>query len=522
MIELNSKKLIEALIAGTHQIVDSKADVLAPRRIDRVRFRLDGMGDEEVDKLLKREISFNKFMEEHPFFIKKDYSVEDRVRCGDVIALYYLVVAGELDRIYERNIANDPKLGKEDPIKVKQDIAIKFIETTRQRNGEIAKSQKDSPITMGVEVEFMMPQRVMLNRIDKIVYQLLNYDIDIDLNLNSIDDVEPEVALLIETAKSYADMAKIDDPTLRKLENIRLMRDNLWGIRSLVMHTFGLLDDEVEMGDHEIKTSPSFSWKQQIRELLHLYKLHGLGKNWNFHVTLAGIELSEKHTESMDVLLMAAAAGYTPNWKVDQKIVEEIEQAEETDDEPRTLFHPESMMEFVRKTSPGFLLFPYHMVRDEDKMINYPVTRRMSQKGLELRGFGDYSLELADDEGNLVSEFPLIVRHMRFTYLAMNAIHAFQKPEADRNEAEMRMVKAWEELRSKWLFELEEAGIQAPKPEDYLTNSRFSSGKYDDILYDSALEAGFSRMFQDRPFQNNMRTHIRRFSVTMKQCINDL
>ncbi|MBN1162933.1 hypothetical protein JXA34_04290 [Patescibacteria group bacterium] len=199
----------------------------------------------------------------------------------------------------------------------------------------------------------------------------------------------------------------------------------------------------------EVITQPSLSVRMQLRDFVYAVKLGAFGgEHLNVHQTLAGVELTPKRTDFMEVTAILEAAGLNnPNREIPDYILQEIESGKDGYVKP---------FKKISKCADGkYYYFPYFGVKNNVAgAVAYP---REARTLLELRAMRGFDPE---------TSFSAHVRASTFTWLAAWGEQAANIDEGSRTPEQRQLVEAWETLLSGWKDLLEDKEITQPQGED--------------------------------------------------------
>lgn len=496
----NLRKLVAKTDSASSENVEQKDG----RIYQKLALLEEGILEEEIVKRFAKEDQFLKYFEDNPDVVEDgENKVKNREISSDVISLYYLLVKGKIEDLYQKACERDPEVANLDPVDVKAELAMSFLERTHKKNKEEIPKGID-PVTFGVEVELDLPETIVKNEFLKSISELrmagLLYGMSTNLDEiassemlygEDIAKVKAVIKLTGLKATSIEDYLKIFDGNSNVLSTLETIRD-------------GMYRYEYMSQEEEISSKPTLGYRQYMRELLYL-KLSGMNADrWNFHETIAGIELSPEHTEIMESLLIAASAGLTPPNKVEEAIEKSMQEDSWVDPTPEIRY---------QKSSDDGNVYPLHKTRTWNEVEEYPYDSpilNVGKYGVELRGVGEYTLE----------EYPIAVRHARFIYHCGHAIRALQKSEGTRNKKENLLVDAWQEMTNEWKKILQESGLDVLKSEDFSLDLDTQYSEIEQSNYATLFGDLMLRGYLDQEFYKENRRVVREFNKRVSNTIS--
>lgn len=470
----------------------------SPRRIEQLNefYHLQEIFLDEAKKFLSNEIPRESVL--------AYITPEDRISISDAMTLYYLLVGGKLDELYaaaQKELDNSVPLSPEEMDNQKVELALSFIQNVRDKNREKESFGSHSfPITQGIEIEYEDP---LLNLTKKYI-QLRKYFISKNITSETAPD-------------------SVDTKDRKKFKKFKTITYVLFGKMPLTAElessTWTALKSQTEIHDAydklpnaplkpraavwlEVATTPSAAYATQLREILHAHLAglintdqtdrhgHESNKFWNIHQTLGGVDLSPEHTEVMDILLIAAAAGYAGNNVNEEKL------------------EKSTISEKHRKESVLFI-FPFHKRRTKDDSQLMPYGEKQLSKfpSVEQRSLLKYTL----------NEFPLLVRFMRFSNMAAYAIHAVQRKDHPTQE-DLDLANAWDELESSWKILLQSHTIHILKQNEYYIQDDHYGAMQKPASYDITL----TRILRERKINKEFTSKAKRLIRQFNKQISDI
>jgi hypothetical protein len=432
---------------------------------------------------------------------------ETRILSHDFIAMYGLIVEGELDQIYDKYIVELRSQGADVPTNdqaiedLKVELASGFLNRLHQKNKEVQFAHS-SPVTVGNEVEFhndltdlthiaFLPAESVSDGNQRLLDRLNENSEWHDL----LDNDGTLKNIAIEHVDSVAALGQLTDKKGKSLES---------RVDYKKRHPFKLHKDNGSV--LEVVQNPASSPKLLLREIMMLRKYGGLNGSLRLHQTVGGIELSEEHTEIMDVTLISCAAGFA-------------EYDTFTDEEIDRIMAGETLQEKFRKQTynpsdedTGSVFYSFHKARKGRDIVPYPLDISDEGNSVEKRSMPAFK------EGSFIN----LVRDCTFTYLGGCAIRAVQKPEKLREDQDIALVDAWNTMQTQWGELLDEAAIYNPENEeryiridqkDNLANMDKTT-EYDRTMTQVVLE---SQINPD--FRNAARKIVREYSKKVKSII---
>lgn len=223
------------------------------------------------------------------------------------------------------------------------------------------------------------------------------------------------------------------------------------------------LEDGLERSEkvREVRSKPTYSARQALREFFWLKKAGAITDRINFHFTYGGVRLKESDPEFMDVTLMSAAAGFLPEKLLDAVMDDQESDQNTTDGDVLSMPHV-VFTETTKKSN-----FPLHSQRFSTQLI--PVTQDNEKNfwGTERRSVFHY-----DD-----NEYPLLVKDVLFSEAAAIAKAAHQA--YSKSKVEEKLSKLWEELMCFWkgsAFDIHKNKLPT-HPEKKVTPAEFWNSK---------------------------------------------
>jgi hypothetical protein len=342
--------------------------------------------------------------------------VEKRLLESDLTLLYVLFVDVDetgtmevpLQTLYQKKCARgETTLSYED---VLPEMVEELINTCRDRSEELVYTERDTAVTLGLEVESFPGMDTP----------------DLDHLISPDTGKHPEYA----------------EDVLEKAGVIKTSRETY--------------------GAHEIVTSPASSHKTQVRQLMHLKRSFasrtGNDATLGIHENLAGIELSHAHTEIMDIMAIGTAGGliksiYTRSPIDTQRAPEILAQGKS--------FGREVMIKPSVIAGETYYI-PRHKARDledveeQTKAVSYPSADTPPKHIVERRT----NLVFGGDE------FSRFAKDLTFTYTGARGGEAIQSSVEDRSNTKEALVTVWRDMITEWKALLEQAGIEQPKYSD--------------------------------------------------------
>ncbi|QQG41296.1 MAG: hypothetical protein HYV90_03940 [Candidatus Woesebacteria bacterium] len=437
--------------------------------------------------------------------------VDPRIIRSQISALHGLVYGGGLDDLYRKYKEGCAKFGVEFPsdemdvLAVKTELAYMFLDKIRHKNEEEKFSNIPSGvITLGMEVEYT---NFIANELKTCgIYEALLVQFNEDIE-KAEHPAEKEV---------YEEAKKKIQTRLNILKSILQNRNQksvegafkVWEPGKMAAVKMGVIEEKAEISATEIATKPAASYKTQLRELVSISTVGGLRSSWGVHETFGGVELSTKHTEFMDGLPIAIAAGFIDFGKISDKVKSNI--------------YGGFGIVGEKHTKPGYdqatessVYFPFHRSRTSAYM---EVAANVKQKnGIELRSLPEYNQK----------SFPKLVRQLSFHYLFAHGVKSIQKEESARTDQDKKLVEAYSELLTNWKELLAAKDIEPPTNEEkWLTGYHFSYTESETDRHDTNPYIVFvSKMVvmaqEDPEFSKEVRRIIRVFSGKTRKILGE-
>ena len=438
--------------------------------------------------------------------LKED--VDPRIIKSQITALHSLIYSGGLDFLYRKYKTACAKKGIPFPTDeleitdIKSKLATDFLDRLRLKDAEQEWSEIPSGnITVGMEIEYTSFIGNELKTCG--IYETLLAE----FNKNIENATHPVVREVYEKAKKKV------QTRLNILKSIIKDRDSdavegafrTWEPGTQASIQMDLITDRTVSGK-EVATKPSASYRTQLRELVAISTIGGLRSNWGVHETFGGVELSTKHTEFMDALPIATAAGFVDFDKVSETLQKNVDLGYGVTGE----IHKKSGSQGER----GSFYFPFHKPRNLGELD--VVANQQNQNGIELRSLPEYNQK----------GFNKLVRQLSFHYLFAHGVKSIQKEESQRTPQDNELVAAYNDLMTDWTRLLQTKNITIPtNDERYLRGSLFFGTEKEDELDSNKYIVYLSRMIilaqNDPEFSKKTRELVRKYTGNVRRILGE-
>lgn len=349
--------------------------------------------------------------------IRDDLTIDNRVIGSDLVALYGLLVNGDLDRFYEAyeekvKREGKPPLSHEDEVlSAKVDIANAYLQWNREKNNERTAAENiRKPITVGIEIEYSTPLR--------------------DIFIGLADSPN-----FIQVVKNAALATRMVGKDIVTYDYVGLARSALNDYDRVAdaAQLMGVGVSKTDAGNSkEYVTQPSASPRTILREIAQIAKAGGFGgKEWGIHENIGGITLNPEHTEVMDLTALSYAAGFMGDKTISNKNEKQIM----NDEVP--LMENYGKVSDNRGSTPRSHYFPFHKAKRGFGVVNYP---SIPKDLVEFRSSPPVNRE----------DFSLLVRDLTFKYLGAWGVRAVQTLQPLQTDSDKALVGTWEELMHGW------------------------------------------------------------------------
>lgn len=514
------RRILERFSSPQTQFYDQEKNSL-----DIVRL-LDGEeASEQLKEIFRKEDGF--FEITNQILADKDSQnrVEDRSLTTQATLLYHLIANAGIERLmrnyeFENDTSN---LTPDQRLDLKAELARRYVERKTKEREEYDPAVPN-PITVGLELEYDSDFVPLSNHLTNTYTQLYYYlsSRHVNLQVQNPEDLvlpnDPNVPVDLDSFDKFKALAtivrKVPIPAYFAIHINRHIRNTTGTPKTLAKLVEPPMKEHDEVEGKEIVTQPTFSFRTQLREILVAAEKGELGNEWNIHATLTGVELSPNDTQFMDILVMAAAAGFIPQHIFD-KAIEEQENTPLRTSGIETSWQQLAVEDYHIKFSnfpdeQNYYYFPFHKHRSAVGE-SYPDYQLRS--GVEIRSLLKY------EEG----EFHLLVRYLDFTEIAAWAVRAEQIPQDERTPNEKKLSLLWHKLNKEFkrLYNSRDI-ILANKSEYFDTRTEFEPNfefdqaqGYIDMLSNIILQS----TYMDADFQMEAREIITNFKIRAKPLI---
>lgn len=471
-------KIITETETSTTPLSSEKTETLQVFRTIMGKSRKTLKASEALEAQLLRNERFKRSLESIRIHFHKH---TERSLVTQVAALHRLLVQGELENLYTRFLEREgiqDDLAPEQILELKVKLATDFISKIT-RNTEAAPESNENDPTFGLELEYISYDSLVrtletqFNEALGVIRKKTNLNIyknaisDLDEFSSSPDPELKSVYTFFQKIKTLFPNRQLPiqgyySKILQVIEKHDINRDVL---RNFAALPFSPWRDDQEIDDdnlpryatnREIITKADITLRSQLRELVMVAgpEIEGF---WNLHLTIGGVEISPQNHQLMDVLCMAAAAGFLPE-KMFEGIIAAQEEAtfdaENDEDAPTVIRLDEKLTKhsYISSNPDLELYFPFHRTRDG--VIIKPLEGRVAPThdfGTEVRSILRY------EQG----EFPLLVRYLDFMEKVTPLVRAVQQGE--NNE----LTKLWDELQQAFTDLFIEMNLPDLNDEDY-------------------------------------------------------
>lgn len=391
-----------------------------------------------------------------------DPDIDPRIIKSQLSAFHSLIFSGGLNRLYQQYLDQNqdqqsPENEKEKEIEIKTEIAFAFLARVAEKNKEEKYAEVPSGyISVGIEIEYH--NFIRQEMATKKIYEDLVVEYDKILSTLTLEKTFFNRKKYADQEKQKLHIQKLKDKTQRRLDIL----NSILGSQSpeSVAQNFNTwepgtqaslaLDIVSGSSNSEIQSKPSANYKTQLREIISIAQVGGLRDNWGIHETFGGIELSPEHTEFMDALPIAIAAGFI-------QFETNNEMLWNNPDLGYSMF-----IEKYSKDDDDGNYFPYHKPRSI-YFFNYnDYAGRKQKSGVELRSLPEYT----------ANTFIKFVRQISFHFYFSHGVKSFQKPESERVDQDQDLKKSYEELMISWESLLAEHNLELPSNKDKCIQGR--------------------------------------------------
>ncbi len=389
-----------------------------------------------------------------------DPDIDPRIIKSQLSAFHSLIFSGGLNRLYQEYLTQNkdqqsPENEKE--IEIKTEIAFAFLTRVAEINKEEKYAEVPSGyISVGIEIEYH--NFIHQEMATKKIYEDLVVEYDKILSTLTLEKTFFNRKKFAAQKKQKLHIQKLKDKTQRRLDIL----NSIIGSQSpeSVAQNFNTwepgtqaslaLDIVSGSSNSEIQSKPSANYKTQLREIISISQVGGLRDNWGIHETFGGIELSPEHTEFMDALPIAIAAGFV-------QFETKNEMLWNNPDLGYSMF-----VEKYSKDDDDGNYFPYHKPRSSYFFKYNDYAGRKQKSGVELRSLPEYT----------ANTFIKFVRQISFHFYFAHGVKSFQKPESERVEQDQDLKKSYEELMVSWESLLAEHNLELPSNKDKCIQGR--------------------------------------------------
>lgn len=282
--------------------------------------------------------------------------------------------------------------------------------------------------------------------------------------------------------------------------------------RSGRLATFSPFKDIPEFSTaRELVTSPSFSPRLQIRDLIKTILAGGLEGTLTIHQTLGGFELSPGQTNFMETRAILDASGYSFRSPTQQEL--------ENSRNNISVYSEKYKKISLVNSQPVY--FPLHRHRAQSESSVQPYPDSTLRNLVEMRSFAPFQVN---------KNFINLVRQVEFSWLAAWGEQAVQKEPNQRTDTDHTLATAWQTLLNNWSGLLAEHQIYQPQDQErYLLlqgDQKTWRGQIESYLYSDQYRYGryldqlFLKQTEDQDFRSEVRRLIRDYGRAVKQAIN--
>ncbi len=411
----------------------------------------------------------------HEELVGLDSDINPRIIKSQLSALHSLIFSGGLNRLYQQYLDQNqdqqkPENEKEREIEIKTEIAFAFLNRVVEKNSEEKYAEIPSGfISVGIEIEYH--NFIRQEMAAKKIYEDLVVEYDKILSTLTLKKTLFNHKKYADQQKQKLYIQKLKDKTQRRLDILNSIigsqdveavanKFEAWEPGTSANLALNIISG---MRNSEIKSRPSANYKTQLREIISIAQVGGLRDNWGIHETFGGIELSPEHTEFMDALPIAIAAGFV-------KFETKNELLWNNPDLGYAMFY-----EIYSKEDGKHNHFPFHKPRSSSFFEDNRYAGQKQKSGVELRSLPEYT----------AYTFIKFVRQISFHFYFAHGVKSFQKSESERVDQDHDLKKSYEELMVSWESLLAEYNLELPR-----NNDKFIPGKVVTMLNERPDELG--------------------------------